>query len=93
MSDAPRYPRRSNFQARVSSSEDVPDDAATALDRVRFTEDMLAAPLPAVSRHAGTGTTRAHATRAPSSVRWAIAAVLFLGPVLGALFGYWLASR
>lgn len=99
------YPSRSALPARVAAGDEpIPDDAATALDRPRFTAEMLAhwptaADRPATSAEAaGEGaTTIPSAPRASVETRraWAasvVAAVLF-GGLFGTLFGVWLATR
>lgn len=97
----PRYPARDALPTRVaaSSAETVPDDAATALDRPRFTEEMLASwaaqpasssnpPAPDPRRKAGSPVASLSADR----TMWIVAFALAVGGgLLGALFGLWLA--
>lgn len=94
-----RYPARKALRARVASSTPIPDDADTALDGFRFTDEVLAEyePGPAVPADAtGTSGPAAEtlvvgetATRSERRL-WAVAFVLaVVGGLLGGMVGIW----
>lgn len=103
------YPSREAMRARVAASDPVPDEAATALDSVRFSDDLLAEW--ATAEPAPRDETEAEALepagalpepepaslgreRVMSRATWmAMFAMAVVGGLLGALFGIWLAFR
>ena len=97
MNDAPRYPDREALSTRVSSDEAVPDHAATALDRPRFSAEELLRARPRRATLRGGDREAARERRAARArrrlARWLFAAVLAVGGgLIGAWLGLWLAG-
>lgn len=91
-----RYPAREAFVTRPSSDAVLPDEAATAIDPPRFTEEMLAEAARASRSLAESDEELAPEALVTKQRRllpwWVVGFVMaVVGGCLGALFGLWLA--